>query len=92
MKILTAWTCAKPVVSTSIGAEGLPYADNIDLAIADSPLDFSKKIIRLLRNPELRRQMGEAGHRNVMHNFSPDKVISEIMTCYKETINQKLSR
>jgi glycosyltransferase involved in cell wall biosynthesis len=89
IKILTAWAGGKAVVSTSEGAGGLPYKDGIDIAIADTPQIFSEKIIWLLRNPQLRRQMGEAGRKNVRQNFNPAKIISELANCYKEAIEHK---
>jgi polysaccharide biosynthesis protein PslH len=55
LKIFEAMAMAKAMVSTSIGAEGLEVTDGRDLIIADNAAEFSAAIIRLLREPDLRR-------------------------------------
>jgi len=52
IKILEAMAMGKPVISTSIGAEGLQVEDGRDLLIANTPHEFSAKIEMLLGNPE----------------------------------------
>lgn len=47
MKILEASSIGVPIVSTTIGAEGIPVIDGRDCFIADTPNDFSDKIIKL---------------------------------------------
>ncbi len=60
-KILEAWAAARAVVSTTIGAEGLGARSGEHLLLADDPGEFAAGIVRLLRTPDLRRQLGEAG-------------------------------
>ena len=61
LKILEAWAAARPVVSTSIGAEGLPARDGEHLLLADHPDSFVDAVSSLLVNPSLRAQLGAAG-------------------------------
>jgi glycosyltransferase involved in cell wall biosynthesis len=49
------------VVSTSVGAEGLPCRGGEQLLIADGPDAFAGAIARLLSSPELRTAIGRAG-------------------------------
>ena len=49
-KILQSWSMGRPVVSTAVGAEGLFYKSDYNIAIADTPKEFAKKIIRLLQD------------------------------------------
>ena len=65
VKILDAWASGLPVVSTTIGAEGLNYRDGANLLIADRPADFAEAVLRLLADPALRKQIGAAGRRTV---------------------------
>jgi glycosyltransferase involved in cell wall biosynthesis len=60
-KILEAWSAAVAVVSTTIGAEGLPARDGEHLLIADGAAPFAAAVTRLLQSPDLRRQLGHAG-------------------------------
>jgi polysaccharide biosynthesis protein PslH len=48
LKILEAWCAGTPVVSTSIGAEGLPARDGEHIVIADGAQPFQQAIGRLL--------------------------------------------
>jgi len=60
VKILEAWAAATPVVSTSLGAEGLGNPIG-QLLIADHPRQFASAVERLLDSPEERRRIGCAG-------------------------------
>src|SRR5882724_9165896 len=50
LKILDAAACGKPIVSTSVGAEGLNFVDGRDLLLADSAPGFAQTVVRLLSN------------------------------------------
>ncbi len=63
VKILEAWARGVPVVSTTIGAEGLDYADGENLLLADTPEAFAQAVSRVLRDEALRRRLAEAGRR-----------------------------
>jgi len=60
-KILEAWAAALPVVSTSLGAEGLPVRDGEHLLLADTPSDFARAVSRLLACRDLRLALGNSG-------------------------------
>ena len=60
LKIFEAMALGKAIVSTSIGAEGLDVTNGRDLLIADNARLFADSIIRLLRDPELRRGYEQA--------------------------------
>jgi glycosyltransferase involved in cell wall biosynthesis len=53
LKILEAFACKVPVVSTSLGCEGLEVTPNRHLLVADSPAAFAKACIRLLTDAPL---------------------------------------
>jgi polysaccharide biosynthesis protein PslH len=74
IKIFEALAMGKAVVSTRVGAEGLPVVDGRDLALADDPADFAGRVLALLRNPERRRALGAAGRKLVTENFTWDAV------------------
>ena len=63
LKILEAMAAGRPVVSTSKGAEGLDLRPGIDLLIADDARGFAECCVRLIRDPDLRRDLVEAGRR-----------------------------
>ena len=65
VKIIDAWSWGLPVVSTTIGAEGIQYEDGKDILIADSDRAFAEAVTRLLAQPELGNHLGQAGRRKV---------------------------
>ncbi len=60
-KILEALACGAPVVSTSVGSEGLAVRHDEHLLIADHPEDFAGAILRLLDDPALGARLGQQG-------------------------------
>lgn len=53
IKIFEAMAQGVPVVSTSIGAEGLPVRHGEAILIADDPADFAEAVARVLDSPQL---------------------------------------
>jgi glycosyltransferase involved in cell wall biosynthesis len=70
LKIFEAMSMAKAVVSTSIGAEGLPVKNGEHLLLADDPASFAESTLRLLGNPSQRAQLGQAARHLVEENYS----------------------
>ena len=63
LKIIEAWAYGIPVVSTTIGAEGLHATDGADLLLADGADDFATACVRVTSDPSLQRQLSYAGRR-----------------------------
>jgi glycosyltransferase involved in cell wall biosynthesis len=73
-KILEAWAAGLPVVSTTLGAEGLPVHDGQELLLADGAPAFAAAITRVLESTNLRRQLGQAGRQLLEKEFTWDAV------------------
>jgi len=69
-KILEAWAAGLPVVSTSVGAEGLPVAHEREVLIADSAAGFAAAVSRLLKCQELRERLVMAGRLLLQKEFT----------------------
>jgi glycosyltransferase involved in cell wall biosynthesis len=63
IKILEAWAAGTPVVSTTLGAEGLICRDRDNILLADDPESFTAAISELLALPDTRAHVGAAGRR-----------------------------
>ena len=70
LKIFEAMAAGTPVVSTTIGAEGLPVRHGEDIGIADTPDRFAAECLRLLEDAEERRRMSAAGLDLIHTKFS----------------------
>ena len=60
-KVIEAWAAGRAVVTTSIGAEGLPARHGENLLIADDPRNFADAVSLLLTSPDLRAKIGVTG-------------------------------
>ncbi len=63
VKIMEAWAAARAVVSTPVGAEGLPGRNGETLVIVDSPDAWVRQVSELLDNSAKRRAIGDHGRR-----------------------------
>ncbi len=77
LKIFEAMAMEKAVVSTTIGAEGLPVTDGVDLLLADTPEAFATAIINLLSDPDRAASIGKQAAANVRANFGWDRVADQ---------------
>lgn len=69
-KILEAMSMGKVVVSTSIGARGIDIVNNEDIIIADDPQIFGSKIVNLLDNFQLRKEIGLNARKKAVKLYS----------------------
>lgn len=74
LKIFEAMAMAKPVVSTTIGAEGLPIADGTDLVVADTPESFAAAVVRILKDDAWAARLGAQAASTVRERFGWDRV------------------
>jgi glycosyltransferase involved in cell wall biosynthesis len=70
LKIFEALAMGKAVVSTRVGAEGLPIVPGEHFLQADSPADFAQAVVTLLKDPDRRHALGRAGRRLVEERYS----------------------
>jgi glycosyltransferase involved in cell wall biosynthesis len=69
LKIFEAMSMAKAVVSTGVGAEGLPVEDGRHVLIADEPNTFARAVVRLLRDVGRRRELEAAARALVVERY-----------------------
>ena len=74
LKIIEAWAAGRAVVSTRIGAEGLPARDGENILLADEPAQFAQAVGTLLSSPAERARLGQAGRAVFELYFTWDRV------------------
>ncbi|MGE3374490.1 MAG: glycosyltransferase [Vicinamibacteria bacterium] len=84
LKLLEALAMAKPVVATSLAAEGLPLVPGEHYLRADAPSDFAGAVVSLLRDPARAAALGQAGRRLVEERHSWRQVGREVERCLAE--------
>ena len=70
LKIVEAMAMARPVVSTTLGAEGIEAIPGRDLLIADDPQGFAAAVVRLLEDPAAGARIGGAARRLSEERYS----------------------
>jgi sugar transferase (PEP-CTERM/EpsH1 system associated) len=70
LKIFESMAMAKPVISTPLGAEGLPVVDGENILIAESHREFANAVVDLLDDPERQKRIGCAARQFVLNNHS----------------------
>ena len=70
LKIFEAMACGKAVVSTTLGAEGLPVTSGTDILLADDPNDFAGNVVELCRDAGKRRAIATKARRLVEEKYS----------------------
>lgn len=83
LKILDALAMGKPLVSTSVGCEGLDVVSGEHLLIADSADAIARQIIRLLRDPGLGRRLAAAGRQLVERKYEWSVIARELDRVYE---------
>lgn len=78
IKILEGFAHRVPVVSTSVGAEGLDAVPDVHLAIADQPHEFAAACVRLLTDRRTAERLALAGYRLYQRQYRPEHAAERI--------------
>jgi len=82
LKILDAWSMGKAVVSTSVGAEGLPVQSEENILLADDADTFASAVVRLLDDGPLRERLGKNGRELVLAQYAWDTIVDRLNSVY----------
>ena len=80
LKIFEAMAMEKAIVSTRIGAEGLPVRDEVELLLADDARSFATAVVRLLQDHATARRLGETAAARVRQDFGWASVTEQFAT------------
>jgi glycosyltransferase involved in cell wall biosynthesis len=87
LKILESFAHRIPVVSTTVGADGLDVQDGVHLLLADRPEEFAQACRRLIEDPALTRRLIDAAERRYLERYQwsiaktqVQKLVSDLVT------------
>jgi len=83
-KILEAGLYKIPVISTTLGAEGLKYKKNESIIIEDNAKKFANKIIYLYHNKRIRAKLAKNNYKIITCNYSKNILIKDGLKILKK--------
>lgn len=83
-KILEAMSLGLPVVTTSIGFEGIKAEKGRDLLIADNPDDFAKRVIEIIKDKNLRNNLSQNARKLVLEKYNWQDIIRELENIFEK--------
>ncbi len=84
LKLLEAMAFGRPVVSTPIGAEGLDLKRGREIEIAESAVDFAKRIVELLKDVERREQFVNNARKMLERDHNWDQLVTAQIANYEQ--------
>ena len=91
MTILEGMASRLPVVATSVGDVPTVVLDGRTgvLVPTENVEDLASAILRLLRDPEMRKRLGAAARKLVEEEFSATRMCTDYLAVYESATNQK---
>jgi sugar transferase (PEP-CTERM/EpsH1 system associated) len=89
LKIFEAMAMGKAVVSTTVGAEGLPVQHGKNILLADDAEDFARQVIGLLENHEARTALGRAARELVEQKYSWASVAARFDEVFAKVVHRQ---
>lgn len=89
LKIFEAMSMGKAVVSTTVGAEGLPVTDGADALIADGPQAFADAVVSLLHDPAQRQRLETAARALVVQHYDWSAIAGELDDALRQSASRR---
>ncbi|RPJ58460.1 MAG: glycosyltransferase [Dehalococcoidia bacterium] len=88
LKLLEAMVMRKPIVSTTVGAEGFPVVNGQELILADEPEAFAGAVLNLLNDPACCAKLATAGYTFARANYGWDTLVPQLEKIYQPKNHQ----
>ena len=90
IKILEALSLGKPVVSSTLGAEGLELEDGKDILVADTGEQYAKAFFRLATDAPLYDGLVASGRETVERLYSQETIAAQLLAAHARSQNRPL--
>ena len=92
VKIFESFAAGLPVVSTTLGAQGIPARDPEHLRLADSPLEMARAIADVLEHADQAAEMAARARRLVEEQFDYRALARRLLGVYRQAVERVRSR
>jgi glycosyltransferase involved in cell wall biosynthesis len=89
LRILEAFAFGRPVVSTTVGCEGLEVTPGEHLLVADDPRGLAQACVTLLREPELRRRLVARSRQLVEAKYNWESVEEQVRAVATNLLHER---
>jgi polysaccharide biosynthesis protein PslH len=89
VKIIEGLSMGKVIITTSIGAEGIPYTSGKDILIADNKEEFAEHIGRCMTSIEYCSEIGNNAQILARQTFDLEIVSKTMLSFYERIANEK---
>lgn len=86
IKVLEAMALGKAVVATTLGAGGIEVHDDQDILIANNAPAFADAVVRLLREPDTARRIGEAARATTAARYNGEMLARGLIRFYESLL------
>jgi glycosyltransferase involved in cell wall biosynthesis len=86
IKIIEGMALNKTIVSTKIGAEGIPVENGKNILLANSAQEFSTAIEKLIANRDLFNKIGKNAKKFIVENYDNDTILLNLIDFYNKYI------
>lgn len=91
LKVLEALALGRPVVSTTLGCEGLDVVDGRHVVLADSAAGFADRVVGLLARPTERERLARAGRRLAEDCYGWPAIVNRLEQIYERVRDRERS-
>jgi len=84
LKVLEALAMGKPIVSTSLGVEGIAVRHGENVLLADGEAEFADAVVRLVRDRAQASRVGLSGRRLVERRYDWNRIVEELEAVYAQ--------
>jgi glycosyltransferase involved in cell wall biosynthesis len=88
-KVIDAMAAGRPVVSTSIGNEGVAALPGQAVLVADDPQEFAYHVVALLRDEALWDRIARGGRAHVQQIYDWERNVSQLELLYRQHVRRK---
>ncbi|MGZ4664698.1 MAG: glycosyltransferase family 4 protein, partial [Frankiaceae bacterium] len=89
LKVVEALGMGRPIVSTSLGCEGIDVVSGEQVLVADEPEAFAAAVCRVLDHPELGRLLGSIGRELVVARYSWEHSAQRLRELFEAVTGQR---
>lgn len=87
VKIIEGMALGKTIITTSLGAEGIPCKDGQNILIADTPELFAEKITKCINEKMTFAIIGDNANQFAKQRFSSHEVVKKLLEFFKQNLN-----